>query len=115
MSNYGNIISGAVVHRDITTAWALYDELIEKGLSPNEDAWDALFKGVRNMEEDRGKEAEVMSQLEHQEKLLEILQYMRNNQIYPQHGLASTIKSWFERYKRVVQKGKLVLDVLYSL
>lgn len=91
-----------MAHGDITTAWALYDELIEKGLSPNEETWDALFKGARNAEEGKGKEAEVMSQLEHQERLLGILHYMRNNQIYPQHSLASSIKSWFERYTRVV-------------
>lgn len=92
-----------MVHGDKTTAWGLYDELIEKGLSPHEETWDALFKGVRKTDEDKGKEAEAMSQPEHQEKLLGILLYMRNNQIYPKHSLTSTIKTWFERYKRVIK------------
>lgn len=98
--NYGDVISAAMAHGDTATAWALYDELIERGLSPHEETWDALFKGVREKEEDRGKEAGAVTQTEHQEKLLGILLYMRNNQIYPQRGLASSIKTWFERYMR---------------
>ncbi|XP_074517099.1 mitochondrial ribonuclease P catalytic subunit [Sebastes fasciatus] len=98
--NYGDVITAAVLNGDMTTAWALYDELFEKGLSPHPETWDALFKGVRETKEETkeevGKEAEAMSQSEHQERLLGILLYMRNNQIYPQHSLASSIKTWFE-------------------
>lgn len=90
-------------HGDTTTAWALYDELTEKGLSPYQETWDALFKGGRKTEEESRNKAAAMSQSEHQEKLLGILLYMRNNQIYPQHSLASSIKTWFERYKRVIK------------
>lgn len=100
-----------MTHGYATTAWALYDELIEKGLSPHQETWDALFKGARRTTEEKGKEAEAMSQSEHQERLLEILLYMRTNQIYPQHSLTSTIKTWFERYKR----GKLRLDAHYTI
>lgn len=82
-------------HGEPTMAWALYDELIEKGMTPSEDTWDALFKEATKTEEDERSEA--ASEPEHQEKLLGILLYMRNNQIYPQHRLASSIKSWFER------------------
>lgn len=82
-------------HGEPTMAWALYDELIEKGMTPSEDTWDALFKEATKTEGDKGSEA--ASEPEHQEKLLGILLYMRNNQIYPQHRLASSIKSWFER------------------
>lgn len=94
--NYGYVISAAMLHGDTTTAWALYDELIEKGLSPHQETWEALFKGVGETKEGKGKRAEAMSQSEHQERLLGILLYMRNNQIYPQHSLTSSIKSWFE-------------------
>ncbi|KAM9341226.1 mitochondrial ribonuclease P catalytic subunit [Symphorus nematophorus] len=87
--NYGDVISAAMSHGDMTTAWALYDELIEKGLSPHQDIWDALFKGVRKTEE-----AETTSH--DQEKLLGILLYMRDNQIYPSLSLAGSIKTWFE-------------------
>ncbi|XP_041809987.1 mitochondrial ribonuclease P catalytic subunit [Chelmon rostratus] len=94
--NYGDVIAAAMLHGDKTTAWALYGEIIGQRLSPRQETWDALFKGVRKTEEDQGKEAEVISESEHEEKLLEILLYMRNNQIYPQLSLVSSIKTWFE-------------------
>uniref|UniRef100_A0A8C2XNV7 Mitochondrial ribonuclease P catalytic subunit n=1 Tax=Cyclopterus lumpus TaxID=8103 RepID=A0A8C2XNV7_CYCLU len=75
--NYGDIIAAAMLNGDMTAAWALYDELIENGLSPHQETWDALYKG-------------------HRERLLGILLHMRNNQIYPQRGLTSGIKTWFE-------------------
>lgn len=84
---------GALRHGDAATAWALYDELQEKGLTASEDTWDALFQGVKDVAGKGGAECEP----EQQEKLLEILHYMRNNQVYPQHALASSIKSWFQR------------------
>ncbi|XP_039992805.1 mitochondrial ribonuclease P catalytic subunit [Xiphias gladius] len=94
--NYGDVIAAAMLHGDMTTAWALYDELLEKGLSPHQETWDALFKGVSETKGVEGTEAEAMSQSEHQERLLRILLYMRNNQIYPHGSLASIIKTWFE-------------------
>ncbi|XP_026165189.1 mitochondrial ribonuclease P catalytic subunit isoform X2 [Mastacembelus armatus] len=94
--NYGDVIAAAVLHGDMSTAWALYDELIEKGLNPHQETWSALFKGSGQTEDGDEKESEAVSQSEHQERLLGILLYMRNNQIYPQHSLASNIKTWFE-------------------
>uniref|UniRef100_A0AAX7VKE0 Mitochondrial ribonuclease P catalytic subunit n=1 Tax=Astatotilapia calliptera TaxID=8154 RepID=A0AAX7VKE0_ASTCA len=73
--NYGDVIAAAMQHGDTSTAWALYDELIDSGLSPHQETWETLFK---------------------QERHLGILLHMRNNQIYPQQSLASSIKSWFE-------------------
>ncbi|XP_047467250.1 mitochondrial ribonuclease P catalytic subunit [Mugil cephalus] len=94
--NYGDIIAAAVLHRDMVTAWALYDELIEKGLTPNQDTWGVLFKGPSEIKEEEGEGTEAVSQAEHQERLLNILLHMRNNQIYPEYSLASSIKTWFE-------------------
>ncbi|CAJ1074029.1 mitochondrial ribonuclease P catalytic subunit [Xyrichtys novacula] len=94
--NYSDIISAAMLHGDTITAWALYDELIEKGISPNQETWEALFKGEKQAHEEKKGEAEARSQSEIKEKLLGILLCMRDNQIYPQLGLASSIKSWFE-------------------
>ncbi|XP_071403188.1 mitochondrial ribonuclease P catalytic subunit-like [Centroberyx affinis] len=88
--NYGDIIAGALLHGDAATAWALYDEVIEKGLSPQHETWDALFKGGAR------EEAEGLSRSDFQERLLSILLYMRNNQVYPQQSLAGSIKTWFE-------------------
>uniref|UniRef100_A0A3Q0S6R9 ribonuclease P n=1 Tax=Amphilophus citrinellus TaxID=61819 RepID=A0A3Q0S6R9_AMPCI len=77
--NYGDVIAAAVLYGEASTAWALYDELVENGLSPYQETWEVLFKGA-----------------EQQERLMGILLHMRNNQIYPQQSLASSIKSWFE-------------------
>lgn len=93
MHNYRDVIVAALRHGDATTAWALYDELMEKGLTPSEDTWDALFQGARNTAGNGVAE----SQPEQQEKLLGILHFMRNNQVYPQQVLANSIKDWFER------------------
>ncbi|XP_053701765.1 mitochondrial ribonuclease P catalytic subunit isoform X1 [Synchiropus splendidus] len=82
--NYGDIITAASLNNDLSTAWTLYDEIMDKGLSPNQQTWDSLFK------------ASGRSFPNQQERLLSILHYMRDNQIYPQHMLASTIKTWFE-------------------
>lgn len=82
-------------HGDTSTAWALYDELIDNGLSPHQETWETLFKVAGEKEGEEGTSA--MSQAEQQERHLGILLHMRNNQIYPQQSLASSIKSWFER------------------
>ncbi|XP_029316057.1 mitochondrial ribonuclease P catalytic subunit [Cottoperca gobio] len=103
--NYGDIITAAMNNGDLTTAWALYDELIEKELSPHHDTWDALFRAVRESKEDKEKKSEGLSQSEHQERLQGILLYMRNNQIYPQLSLAITIKACFERLTGQKWKG----------
>ncbi|XP_056152189.1 mitochondrial ribonuclease P catalytic subunit [Lampris incognitus] len=99
--NYGDVIAGTLLHGDVVTAWALYDEVIEKGLSPCQETWDALFKGgTRERKEEEGEKetrvTESLSQSHFKDRLLDILIYMRNNQAYPQHSLASTIKTWFE-------------------
>ncbi|XP_040925188.1 mitochondrial ribonuclease P catalytic subunit isoform X2 [Betta splendens] len=85
--NYGDVIAAAIEHGDTITAWALYDELLEKGLSPHQETWKALFEGSRKIN---------CSDVKEVEKLLGILLYMRNNQIYPQHNLVTSIKTWFE-------------------
>ncbi|KAI3367938.1 hypothetical protein L3Q82_026762 [Scortum barcoo] len=95
--SYGDIISAAMLYGDVTTAWALYDEIFEMGLSPFQETWDVLFKGPRKTREEKGTEAETVSPSEHRERLLEILLFMRTNQIYPQQSLASSIRTWFER------------------
>ncbi|XP_035466677.1 mitochondrial ribonuclease P catalytic subunit isoform X1 [Scophthalmus maximus] len=103
--NYGDLIAAAMLHGDRTTAWAFYDELFEKGLSPHPETWDALFKGARKTKEAEGEEAEAMPWSEHQERLLGILLHMRDNQIYPQSSLAGTIKTWFESLRGQKWRG----------
>uniref|UniRef100_A0A8C6SKE2 Mitochondrial ribonuclease P catalytic subunit n=1 Tax=Neogobius melanostomus TaxID=47308 RepID=A0A8C6SKE2_9GOBI len=91
--NYGDIISAAVQHNDLTTAWALHDELIERGLSPHAETWEVLFTGI-------------MPQFDHEQRLVGLLHNMRDNQIYPQKNLATTIKTWFESLDDQKWEGK---------
>lgn len=80
-----------MLHGDTNTAWALYDELLEKGLNPHPETWCVLFTRAEMSEGDA-------HEAEHHQRLLGILLYMRNNQIYPNKMVASGIKTWFERY-----------------
>ncbi|KAF6729066.1 Mitochondrial ribonuclease P protein 3 [Oryzias melastigma] len=87
--NYGDVISAAMLHGDTATAWTLYDELLVKGLSPHPETWHALFTK-------KTEKKQASGEAEHHERLLGILLYMRNNQIYPNKAVASAIKTWFE-------------------
>uniref|UniRef100_A0A3Q2YTA0 Mitochondrial ribonuclease P catalytic subunit n=1 Tax=Hippocampus comes TaxID=109280 RepID=A0A3Q2YTA0_HIPCM len=97
--SYGNIIAAAMLNGDPSTAWALYEELLAKGLSPQHETWTCLFKTV-GMEDE-----ETMLLSEQRERLLGILLYMRNNQVYPQLSLANSIKTWFESIPRQKWRG----------
>ncbi|KAG7328047.1 hypothetical protein KOW79_007991 [Hemibagrus wyckioides] len=81
--NYGDAVSGAVLHGDRETAWHLYSELIDQGLTPTQETWCCLFESG-------------VSQSAHTDELLAILSYMRENQIYPEEKLVRSIKVWFE-------------------
>ncbi|XP_061897660.1 mitochondrial ribonuclease P catalytic subunit [Entelurus aequoreus] len=89
-ANYGNIIAAAMLNDDLITAWTLYDELMAKGLIPQQETWRCLFKRVCK------EEVKTMLPSEQQKRLLGILLNLRNNQVYPQLSLASSIKMWFE-------------------
>lgn len=103
--NYGDIISAAAKHSDLTTAWGLYDELIERGLSPHAETWEALFNEPQGAEK-REKGEKIMPQFEHEERLLGLLHHMRDNQIYPQKNLTDSIKTWFESLEDQKWEGR---------
>ncbi|KAJ8341263.1 hypothetical protein SKAU_G00335540 [Synaphobranchus kaupii] len=90
--NYGDVIDGAVRYGDSATAWALYGEILDKGMIPNQDTWQSLFEGG-------------LSDPTNVERLQSILYYMRDNQIYPKESLAKSIKDWFERLPGDKWKG----------
>ena len=104
------------MHGDSATAWALHDELIKKGLSPDQDTWEVLFRGGQMEAEQGGSEKccsgedrwrqnrEGVREPGTSQRLLAILLNMRNNQVYPQERLPGAIKSWFESLPR--QKWK---------
>lgn len=81
--NYSDAIAGAVLHGSTATAWMLYNQLVEKGVNPNQDAWRCLF--------DAGA-----SDHSHDDKLICLLLNMRDNQIYPEERLVQAIRNWFE-------------------
>lgn len=92
--NYGYVIDGAVRHGETGVAWALYDEVIQKGLVPHQDMWQSLFQsGVSHP----GPEQE--------ERLQGVLLFMRDNQVYPQLALAQNIKAWFQSLPDQSWKG----------
>ncbi|XP_036397421.1 mitochondrial ribonuclease P catalytic subunit [Megalops cyprinoides] len=91
--NYADAIGGAVQHGDSATAWALYDELLDKGVTPNQESWLSLFESGLS---DHGND----------ERLESILNYMRDNQVYPQESLAKSVKAWFESLPGNKWKGK---------
>lgn len=82
--NYGDAITGAIVHGDRETAWHFYGELTAQGLTPSQETWQCLFESG-------------VGQRAYKDKLLGILTYMRENQVYPEEKLVRRIKAWFER------------------
>lgn len=103
--NYGDIISAAVQHNDLITAWALYDELIEKGLNPHTETWEALFTEAQGAEK-KVEGEKMMPHFEHKQRLIGLLHHMRDNQIYPQKNLATSIKAWFESVEGQKWEGR---------
>ncbi|KAL2099279.1 hypothetical protein ACEWY4_005759 [Coilia grayii] len=81
--NYADTIGAAVQHSSSGTAWTLYSQLLDKGVSPTLDIWKHLFEGG-------------IADHDHDEKLLSLLQHMRDNQMYPDETLANVIRKWFE-------------------
>lgn len=91
--NYGDAVSGAVLHGDRETAWRLYGELMDQGLMPNQETWRCLFESG-------------VSQHANKDELLAILTYMRENQIYPEEKLVRSLKAWFESLPDENWRGK---------
>ncbi|XP_074146776.1 mitochondrial ribonuclease P catalytic subunit isoform X2 [Sminthopsis crassicaudata] len=96
--NYGDCIKGALLHREMNLAWNLYLEMLNHRITPNWETFQAFFdfaKGVKNNEFER--------------RLLDILLYLRNNQMYPNEPFAQSIKTWFESIPEKKWKGESVI------
>uniref|UniRef100_G3VQN0 Mitochondrial ribonuclease P catalytic subunit n=1 Tax=Sarcophilus harrisii TaxID=9305 RepID=G3VQN0_SARHA len=96
--NYGDCIKGALLHREMNLAWNLYFEMLNHRIIPNWETFQAFFdfaKGVKNNEFER--------------RLLDILLYLRNNQMYPNEPFAQSIKIWFESIPEKKWKGESVI------
>ncbi|KAK2104089.1 hypothetical protein P7K49_017945 [Saguinus oedipus] len=84
--NYDDCIQGALLHQDINTAWNLYQELLGHDIIPMLETLKAFFDFGKDIKDDN-----------YSNKLLDILLYLRNNQLYPGESFAHSIKTWFER------------------
>ncbi|KAL2790024.1 mitochondrial ribonuclease P catalytic subunit isoform 2 [Daubentonia madagascariensis] len=83
--NYNDCIQGALLHQDVNIAWNLYQELVGHDLIPMLETLKAFFDFGKDIKDDH-----------YSNKLLDILLYLRNNQLYPGESFAHSIKTWFE-------------------
>lgn len=93
--NYNDCIQGALLHQDVNIAWNLYQELLSHDIIPMMETLKAFF--------DFGKD---IKDHQYSNKLLDILLYLRNNQLYPGESFAHSIKIWFESVPEEQWKGK---------
>nr|XP_033808360.1 mitochondrial ribonuclease P catalytic subunit isoform X2 [Geotrypetes seraphini] len=84
--SYGSCIQGALDKKKGKIAWGLYHEMLENNLTPRFDTLKAFFDTGKALKDDGIFKNELM----------EVLWYMRNNQVYPNEALMQSIKSWFE-------------------
>ncbi|XP_036307666.1 mitochondrial ribonuclease P catalytic subunit isoform X2 [Pipistrellus kuhlii] len=83
--NYGDCIQGALLHQDVDIAWNLFQELLGHDLIPMMETLKAFFDFGKDLKDDQ-----------YSKKLLDLLLYLRNNQLYPGESFAHSIKTWFE-------------------
>ncbi|EDM03424.1 similar to 1110008L16Rik protein (predicted) [Rattus norvegicus] len=93
--NYGDCIQGALLHQDVNVAWSLYQELVGHNLIPLLETLKAFFDHGKDMNDDQ-----------YSNQLLDILLYLRNNQLYPGESFAHSIKTWFESIPGRQWKGQ---------
>ncbi|XP_011781210.1 PREDICTED: mitochondrial ribonuclease P protein 3 isoform X1 [Colobus angolensis palliatus] len=93
--NYNDCIQGALLHQDVNTAWNLYQELLSHDIVPMLETLKAFFDFGKDIKDDN-----------YSNKLLDILSYLRNNQLYPGESFAHSIKTWFESVPGKQWKGQ---------
>ncbi|KAL2790023.1 mitochondrial ribonuclease P catalytic subunit isoform 1 precursor [Daubentonia madagascariensis] len=93
--NYNDCIQGALLHQDVNIAWNLYQELVGHDLIPMLETLKAFFDFGKDIKDDH-----------YSNKLLDILLYLRNNQLYPGESFAHSIKTWFESVPGQQWKGQ---------
>ncbi|XP_012867712.1 PREDICTED: mitochondrial ribonuclease P protein 3 isoform X1 [Dipodomys ordii] len=93
--NYSDCIQGALLHQDVDTAWNLYQELLGHNIIPMMETLKAFFDFGKGIKDDH-----------YSNKLLDILLYLRNNQLYPGESFVHSIKTWFESMPGKQWKGQ---------
>ncbi|XP_060031406.1 mitochondrial ribonuclease P catalytic subunit isoform X2 [Erinaceus europaeus] len=93
--NYNDCIHGALIHQDSNLAWDLYQELISHDIIPKLETLKTFFDFAKDIKDEQ-----------YSNKLLDILLYLRNNQLYPGESFAHSIKTWFESLPGEQWKGQ---------
>lgn len=93
--NYNDCIQGALLHQDVNIAWNLYKEMLCQDLIPMMETLKAFFDFGKDIKDDQ-----------YSNKLVDILLYLRNNQLYPGESFAQSIKTWFESVPGEQWKGQ---------
>ncbi|XP_069882685.1 mitochondrial ribonuclease P catalytic subunit isoform X1 [Dipodomys merriami] len=93
--NYSDCIQGALLHQDVDTAWNLHQELLGHNIIPMMETLKAFFDFGKGIKDDH-----------YSNKLLDILLYLRNNQLYPGESFVHSIKTWFESMPGKQWKGQ---------
>ncbi|KAM4866359.1 LOW QUALITY PROTEIN: mitochondrial ribonuclease P catalytic subunit-like, partial [Thomomys bottae] len=93
--NYSDCIQGALLHHEVDMAWNLYQELLGHEIIPMMETLKAFFDFGKAIKDDH-----------YSNKLLDILLYLRNNQLYPDESLAHSIRTWFESIPGKQWKGQ---------
>lgn len=84
--NYGHCIKGALANQDFSLAFKLFNEMLANDLMPNLDTIQAFFDAGKSVRDDQWKTT-----------LIQILSYLRDNQVYPGELLMKSINQWFIR------------------
>ncbi|KAH0620536.1 hypothetical protein JD844_021100, partial [Phrynosoma platyrhinos] len=94
--NYGDCIRGALANQEINLACKLFHEMLAKDVTPKLDTMQVFF--------DTGK---CINDAYFKSELISILNYLRDNQVYPGEAFMQSIKQWFESIPGENWKGNL--------
>ncbi|KAM6462201.1 mitochondrial ribonuclease P catalytic subunit isoform 2-T3 [Liasis olivaceus] len=94
--NYGDCIEGALLNQERNLAFELFHEMLAENLTPNLTTIKLFFDFCQPVKDDHLKN-----------KCIDILYYLRENQIYPEESLMLSIKQWFESIPGENWKGNL--------
>ncbi|XP_048218454.1 mitochondrial ribonuclease P catalytic subunit [Perognathus longimembris pacificus] len=93
--NYSDCIQGALLHQDVDLAWNLYQDLLGHDIIPMMETLKAFFDFGKDIKDEH-----------YSNKLLDMLLYLRNNQLFPGESFVHSIKTWFESIPGKQWKGQ---------
>ncbi|XP_070787482.1 mitochondrial ribonuclease P catalytic subunit isoform X2 [Pituophis catenifer annectens] len=94
--NYGDCIEGALLNQERNLAFELFHEMVAENLIPASATIKLFFDFCQPVKDDHLKN-----------KCIDILYYLRENQIYPDESLMLSVKQWFESIPGENWKGNL--------